>query len=85
MCYKVFLIYKCKLTYMFTVFFILSVSILLIGAYCLLFKYNKRKEDIIENESADDYLYAEKIFVRDPEVFKDKDQDGIDDIIDKNK
>ncbi|NBP03043.1 MAG: hypothetical protein EBU90_23600 [Proteobacteria bacterium] len=64
---------------MFFIFFGLLIIILIAGSYHLLFKWN-RKEDITENS----YLFAKKIFVRDPEVFKDKDKDGIDDIIDNN-
>ena len=69
---------------MFILFFILSISLLLFGAYSLLFKWNKIEEDYIKDESADDYLLAKEVFVRDPEAFKDKDRDGIDDIIDKD-
>jgi hypothetical protein len=67
---------------MFFLFFILSVVLLITGAYYLLFKWNKNTIDYIENENADDYLMAEKVFARDPEAFKDKDRNGIDDIID---
>lgn len=66
---------------MFTLFFIIALSLLISGSFYLLSKWNK-KEDILKETSADDYLYADKIFVRDPEAFKDKDKDGIDDIID---
>jgi len=69
---------------MFTLFFISSIVLLLIGAYYLLFKWNRIETDYIKNENADDYLYAKEIFVRDPEAFHDKDHDGIDDIIDKD-
>lgn len=68
---------------MFYLFVILSISILLFGAYDLLFKYDKNETDYIKDENADNYLIAKEVFVRDPESFKDKDQDGIDDIIDK--
>ena len=47
-------------------------------------KWNKIEKDLIKDENADNYLFAKEIFVRDPEAFKDKDHDGIDDIIDKN-
>lgn len=69
---------------MFTLFFILSGGLLISGCFYLLFKWNKKETTYnIEGENADDYLYAKEIFVRDPEAFRDKDHDGIDDIIDK--
>lgn len=66
---------------MFLLFFILSGAILFSGCFYLLFKSNK-KEKIYNDEPSDGYLKARQIFVRDPEAFKDKDKDGIDDIID---
>jgi len=69
---------------MFTVFFVLSGILLITGAYYLLFKWNRTEIDYIKDENADDYLMAKEIFVRDPESFRDKDHDGIDDLIDKN-
>lgn len=70
---------------MFNLFFMLSATLLIIISLYILFKLNKKRIiDPLENEHADDYLYADKIFVRDPEAFKDKDKDGIDDIIDNN-
>ena len=69
---------------MFNLFFVLCICLLFIGAYYLLFKWNKIETDYIKDENADDYLCAKEIFVRDPEAFKDKDRDGIDDIIDKD-
>lgn len=67
---------------MFNLFFLLTIVILVSGAYYLLMKWNKNKIDYIKNENANNYLFAKEIFVRDPEAFKDKDHDGIDDIID---
>lgn len=69
---------------MFSIFFVISIAALIIGAYYLAFKWNKLDEDIIKNENADDYLSAKEVFVRDPEAFRDKDHNGIDDIIDKS-
>lgn len=69
----------------FILFFALSITILLIGSYCLLHKWNKIDPKYIRNEPADNYLFAKEIFVRDPEAFKDKNQDGIDDIINQSK
>jgi hypothetical protein len=64
---------------MFTIFFILSIGLLLSGAYFLLFKFNNTEQDYVKNENADDYLFAEKVFTRDPETFKDKNKNRIDD------
>ena len=50
------------------------------GSFYLLNKKNKNKET--EAGPSDGYLKARQIFVRDPEAFRDKDKDGIDDIID---
>jgi len=69
---------------MFTVLFVLSGILLITGAYYLLFKWNRTEIDYIKDENADNYLMAKKIFVRDPESFRDKDRDGIDDIIDED-
>lgn len=66
----------------FNVFFIASLFILIIGSFYLLNRSKKTEE--INNEPSDGYLKARQIFVRDPEAFKDKDHDGIDDIIDKD-
>ena len=69
---------------MFILFFVISVNILIFGICYMSFKWNKIEKDLIKDENADNYLFAKEIFVRDPEAFKDKDHDGIDDIIDKN-
>lgn len=69
---------------MFIVFIISCIILLLTGAYYLMFKWNSIKQDYIKNESADDYLMAKEVFVRDPEAFKDLNKNEIDDIIDKN-
>ena len=69
---------------MFLAFSISCLVLLIGGVYYLIYNFKKINTDFIKNETADDYLIAKKIFVRDPESFKDKDQDGIDDIIDKN-
>lgn len=69
---------------MFILFFILSAAILASGSLYLLFKWKNKTSNRtnLDKENAAYYLYADKIFVRDPEAFKDKDKDGIDDIID---
>lgn len=69
---------------MFIVFFIICLSILITGIYYLIYNFNKTNTDFVKNETADDYLIAKQIFVRDPESFRDKDRDGIDDIIDES-
>jgi len=65
---------------MFNIFFIISFIILLVGSFYLLNKTKEKEQS--NNEPSDGYLKARQIFVRDPEAFRDKDQDGIDDIID---
>jgi len=42
-----------------------------------------RKMDWKEMSSEEKYLLAQKIFTRDPSTFKDKDDDGVDDILEK--
>ncbi|NCX96529.1 MAG: hypothetical protein EBX41_09000 [Chitinophagia bacterium] len=66
----------------FNIFLIISFFILIVGSFYLLNKFKKIEEN--SNEPSDGYLKARKIFVRDPEAFRDKDHDGIDDIIDKD-
>jgi len=66
---------------LFYLFFTISALILLIGSISILIKH-KKTENSIENTPESEYLFAKEIFTRDPETFKDKDKDGIDDIID---
>ena len=66
---------------LFYLFFISSVLILLIGSISILIQ-DKKTENSIKNTPESEYLFAKEIFTRDPEAFKDKDKDGIDDIID---
>lgn len=50
-----------------------------------LLKYKSEKEESSSDEQAvEDFIEAKEIFVRDPLDFKDKDRDGVDDIVDKN-
>lgn len=66
----------------FNIFIILCGFILITGSFYLLLRWSKPKKT--EDTPTDGYLKARKIFVRDPQAFKDKDEDGIDDIIDDN-
>ena len=63
------------------ILFILSGIVLFVGSFYSLFKWEKNE---IKDTPESEYLLAKEIFVRDPEAFKDKDHDGIDDIIDQN-
>ena len=66
---------------LFYLFFTTLALIVLIGFICILIQPKKTKNSTNDTpESA--YLFAKEIFTRDPETFKDKDKDGIDDIID---
>jgi len=50
-------------------------------------QYKKNHNEIIldkDEELSEEFLNAKEIFVRDPLSFKDKNKDGIDDIVDKN-
>lgn len=67
---------------LFNIFIIISGLLLVIGSFYLLYTFKNSKE-INNIEPSANYLNAKEIFVRDPEVFKDNDKDGIDDIIDK--
>jgi hypothetical protein len=50
----------------------------------VLFVYRSYKESVSDSDiqKTQEFLEATKVFVRDPNDFKDKDRDGIDDIID---
>ena len=50
----------------------------------VLFVYRSYKESVSDSDiqKTQELLEATKVFVRDPNDFKDKDRDGIDDIID---
>jgi len=58
--------------------FVLSAAILLIGSFYSLSKWDKNE---IKDTPESEYLFAKEIFVRDPEAFKDKNKDGIDDVL----
>lgn len=49
-----------------------------------MFVYRSYKESVSDSDiqKTQEFLEATKVFVRDPNDFKDKDRDGIDDIID---
>ena len=50
-----------------------------------LLKYKSEKDESSSDEQAvEDFIKAKEVFVRDPLDFKDKDRDGVDDIVDKN-
>lgn len=50
-----------------------------------LLKYKSEKDESSSDEQAvEDFIKAKEVFVRDPLDFKDRDQDGVDDIVDKN-
>ena len=50
-----------------------------------LLKYKSVKDDSSSDEQAvEDFIKAKEVFVRDPLEFKDKDCDGVDDVVDKN-
>lgn len=62
-------------------------SVLLVISYFNYKVYGQSPVDTIfdkDSEKVEDYLKAKEIFVRDPLSFKDKDKDGVDDIVDKN-
>jgi hypothetical protein len=59
------------------------IFVLLIIGTSLLLK-NNNKDKLLEKENENQYLFAKDIFTRDPSSFIDKDDDGIDDIIDKD-
>lgn len=54
------------------------------GIICifLLWRPKKAKGGWVEMTPEEKYLLAKKIFSRDPESFKDKDKNGVEDIID---
>jgi hypothetical protein len=66
---------------LFYLFFTSLALILLIASISILVK-PKKTENSTENTPESEYLFAKEVFTRDPETFKDKDKDGIDDIID---
>ena len=66
---------------LFYLFFTTLALIVLIGFICILIQ-PKKTENSTNDTPESEYLFAKEIFTRDPETFKDKDKDGIDDIID---
>ena len=67
--------------------FILGLMIFFSGGVLLcklLYFFRCYKEDRldIDTQQTQEFLEATKVFVRDPNDFKDRDRDGIDDIID---
>jgi hypothetical protein len=66
---------------LFYLFFTSLALIVLIAFICILIQPKKTKNSINTTPEGE-YLFAKEIFTRDPETFKDKDKDGIDDIID---
>jgi hypothetical protein len=66
---------------LFYLFFTTLALIVLIGFICILIQ-PKKTENSTNDTPQSGYLFAKEIFTRDPETFKDKDKDGIDDIID---
>ena len=48
-------------------------------------KYKKAQDELdSEEQTVEDFIKAKEVFVRDPLDFKDKDSDGVDDVVDKN-
>jgi hypothetical protein len=43
-----------------------------------------RDDSSSDEQAVEDFIKAKEVFVRDPLEFKDKDCDGVDDIVDKN-
>jgi len=41
----------------------------------------QQKKDFARDEACSKYMIANRIFSRDPESFKDKDEDGVEDIL----
>ncbi len=67
--------------------FILGLIVFSSGGLLLMkiiqfFKFYKEDISSIETEKTHEFLGAKQVYVRDPNDFKDKDKDGIDDIID---
>ena len=50
----------------------------------ILWRPKGRTEMWTEMTPEEKYMLAKKIFTRDPEAFKDKDNDGVDDILEKD-
>jgi len=59
-----------------------SAALLLLKIFQFVKFHNKDTQQ--PDNAAEDFLNAKEIFVRDPLAFRDKDKDGIDDIVDKN-
>ena len=67
--------------------FILGLIIFCSGGVLLckllyFFKYYKEDISDINTQQTQEFLGAKQVFVRDPNDFKDRDKDGIDDTID---
>lgn len=58
-------------------------SIFLLVASMLKCK-SEKDESSSDEQAVEDFIKAKEVFVRDPLDFKDKDRDGVDDIVDKN-
>lgn len=60
------------------VFFFAGIVLILI-----LWRPKDRRSGWKEMTSEEKYMLAKKIFTRDPSTFKDKDDDGVEDILEK--
>lgn len=60
------------------VFFFIGITLIFI-----LWRPKERRGGWVEMNAEEKYMLAKKIFSRDPSAFKDKDDDGIEDILEK--